>query len=176
MSDPFLICGLPRSRTAWLANFLNYGDVECSHELVHELSVSGMHRFITRSSQKYAGNSDTMQSLLMPDILRLMNPPIVVVQRDPIAVAASLTALGLHTSLQLMQMLQMGLEYVKGLPRCLTVRFEDLSNPETGEAILKHVAPCEPFNRWRFTQLCGWNVQVTKGKLMKILEKVKEDF
>lgn len=28
----FLVLGLPRSRTAWLANFLTYGDITCSHE------------------------------------------------------------------------------------------------------------------------------------------------
>ena len=32
MSSNFLILGLPRSRTAWLANFLTYGDVTCTHE------------------------------------------------------------------------------------------------------------------------------------------------
>jgi hypothetical protein len=28
----FLVLGLPRSRTAWLANFLTYGDITCTHE------------------------------------------------------------------------------------------------------------------------------------------------
>jgi len=28
----FLVLGLPRSRTAWLSNFLTYGDVTCTHE------------------------------------------------------------------------------------------------------------------------------------------------
>jgi hypothetical protein len=32
MSNNFLVLGLPRSRTAWLANFLTYGDITCTHE------------------------------------------------------------------------------------------------------------------------------------------------
>jgi len=28
----FLVLGLPRSRTAWLSNFLTYGDISCTHE------------------------------------------------------------------------------------------------------------------------------------------------
>lgn len=28
----FLVLGLPRSRTAWLSNFLTYGDITCTHE------------------------------------------------------------------------------------------------------------------------------------------------
>src|SRR5580700_9385789 len=31
---PFIIMGLPRSRTAWLAAFLTDGDVHCHHELM----------------------------------------------------------------------------------------------------------------------------------------------
>src|SRR5581483_3193569 len=33
---PFLIVGLPRSRTAWLAAFLTGGEVHCHHELLRQ--------------------------------------------------------------------------------------------------------------------------------------------
>lgn len=34
--EPFLIVGLPRSRTAWLAAFLTDGDTVCHHELIRQ--------------------------------------------------------------------------------------------------------------------------------------------
>jgi hypothetical protein len=179
VSQPFLICALPRSRSAWLANFLNYGEVECSHEMMSELSVNGIHRFLTLAETKFAGNSDTMQALMMPDIMREFGsnqPRILVVERPPAEVAKSLTAIGLPTTPALMEVLQHGLEYVKALPNVLVVPYHELSVPKVGEAILEHVAPGEPFNRHRFSQLCGFNVQITKSRLMKILNNVKENY
>jgi len=32
MQSPFLVLGLPRSRTAWLSRFLNYGEWTCGHD------------------------------------------------------------------------------------------------------------------------------------------------
>jgi len=29
---PFLVCGMPRARTTWIAKFLSYGDTVCEHE------------------------------------------------------------------------------------------------------------------------------------------------
>lgn len=57
---PYFIIGLPRSRTAWLANLLTYGNSYCWHEASRYVAGMAMlPAFMNRRRAKYRGNSDS---------------------------------------------------------------------------------------------------------------------
>ncbi|MDX1811031.1 MAG: hypothetical protein R3240_03730, partial [Gammaproteobacteria bacterium] len=61
----FLILGLPRSRTAWLANFLTYDGLFCFHEATNGCSS------IQEYKEKVAGKGDANTGLGFFDIDKL---------------------------------------------------------------------------------------------------------
>ena len=62
----FLISGLPRSRTAWLANFLSNGDSLCSHSclLDYDLDMARLLAHFDTVSHLYQDVGDACPSLL----------------------------------------------------------------------------------------------------------------
>lgn len=173
MSRPFLICALPRSRTAWLANFLTFGDIECGHELCAELSVAGLENYLTRSNTPFSGNADTGASVSMAEIrIRMPVTPIVVVKREPRDVQQSIKRMGINLPGHCLDFLVSCLEEVQQLPGTVAVRYENLDSERTMAYLQSFLAPGEPFNALRFQFLKGLNVQVTSERLAEILKKV----
>jgi len=56
---PFFILALPRSRTAWLANFMTYGGHFCYHE-----GMNGCHT-VAQYKEKIAGKGDSSTSAIL---------------------------------------------------------------------------------------------------------------
>ena len=81
----FLITGLPRSRTAWLANFLTFGQAFCFHDgLQHCREIGDLENLFWNAGAEVVGDSDSgllyvAEALphLFPDV------PLVLVERDP---------------------------------------------------------------------------------------------
>lgn len=74
----FFILGLPRSRTAWLANFLTYGKTFCHHE-----GMNGC-RSIEEYRKKIGSNGDAGTGLMLLDLDRLFpESPRVIIESDP---------------------------------------------------------------------------------------------
>lgn len=75
----FFVCGLPRSRTAWLANFLTYDKRFCFHEGLYGCNSIDQYR------QKLGDNKgDSSTALMLLDINRLFpDAPVVIIQSDP---------------------------------------------------------------------------------------------
>lgn len=72
----FFITGLPRSRTAWLANFLSTGDVIC----LHEATVQEFEDVIASGNYTHVGLAHTKLYEIM-DIAGAS--PVLVIDRDP---------------------------------------------------------------------------------------------
>lgn len=176
MSEPFLIFALPRSRTAWLANFLNYGAVECGHELTSGLCQDGLRQHLTGSAKAYAGNSDTGQALIANELLDLLpSARVVVVYRDERDVCASLSRIGLPVTPHMLAAHQNALDQLSRRAGTLTVDFEDLAAESAARAILAHVAPAEPFNRYRWQTLQGFNVQITRDRIQQLVRLAEKN-
>lgn len=174
MSLPFLILGLPRSRTAWLANFLTFGEIRCGHEMTSQFSVHGLFDELSGENVRYSGDADTAATMFLPDILRYMpDIPIVVVRRDTKGVLASLRKLGLNLTDHQLRPMMDGLCEAAKLENTLTVRYEDLSGESTLKAIQSHCAPGEPFDRQRVNMLRNLNVQVTRARWAELFERAK---
>jgi len=87
----FLVTGFPRSRTAWLANFLTYGESFCFHEAINGCyDWKTYFKKLSNVNCKYVGNSDSGVALSplvkqMPEIM-----PVVIIERDKLDVIDSL--------------------------------------------------------------------------------------
>ena len=153
---PFLVLGLPRSRTAWLSRFLTYGDVICGHdELRHCRSMDDVRSWF---AQGLVGSAETAAApfwrlfdKIAPDV------QIVVVRRSVEDVVESLMALpGVVFDMVLltheMRKLDRKLDQIEArADNVLSVQFDDLVNEATCRAVFHHCLPHE-WNQahWQF--------------------------
>lgn len=167
MKGSFLIVGYPRSRTAWLANFLTYGNVACAHETLSECArPRNLPGHIRALGHAYCGSAETAAPLFIREIVEAMpEAKIVFVKRPAHEVSASLLKLGMDASVS---WADAGLEYALKLPQTLVVRFEDMDRMNVIKMAQEHVAPGEPFNVQRFQMLRDFNVQITPARWAKL--------
>lgn len=167
MKGSFLIVGYPRSRTAWLANFLTQGNIACGHEMLSECTLPRHLAGHIRSLGKfYCGSAETAAPLFMPAIVESMpDAKIVFVKRPAADVSASLQRLGMDWQTS---WADEGLEYAMKLPQTLVVRYEDLDRMKVLQSIQQWVAPHELFDVRRFQMLRDFNVQITPARWEKL--------
>jgi len=79
----FFVAGLPRSRTAWLANFLTCGERFCFHEALNGCDSIEQYR------QKLGPDKgDSSTGLMLIDLNKLYpDAPVVIIESDPEAAA-----------------------------------------------------------------------------------------
>jgi hypothetical protein len=85
VNAPFFITGLPRSRTAWLANYFTNGDVFCYHDAFKDtVSVDKLAKLLDRGEQvRYFGDSDSGLLLHAAELKkRFPKSPWLFVRRD----------------------------------------------------------------------------------------------
>jgi Sulfotransferase domain len=92
----FFVMSLPRSRTAWLANFLTYEDSYCFHEgLLQVPSPLHFRELFSSTGKSVVGNSDCGNVFFINEILDTFpDAKFVVVDRPPEEVVDSLQAMG----------------------------------------------------------------------------------
>ena len=75
----FFVAGLPRSRTAWLANFLSYDSFFCFHEGIN--GCRSMNEYKMKLGTSYG---DSCTGLMILDIEKhFPKAPIVIIESDP---------------------------------------------------------------------------------------------
>ena len=57
MTAPFIVFSLPRSRSAWVARFLSYGEKRCGHDVATE--CGSLAELTGRLHGEYAGTAET---------------------------------------------------------------------------------------------------------------------
>jgi hypothetical protein len=89
----FFITGLPRSRTAWFANYFTYGEHLCFHDLTARCrEVRDMEDWL-KSFDGWCGNADSGLMAIAPDVARRYpGARWLLVDRSPAEVARSLGA------------------------------------------------------------------------------------
>lgn len=75
MPKHFLITGLPRSRTAWLAAFMSAGNCVCLHEPRNWESV------FASDGPKFVGISDSGLGFQLGRIMQDYDMPVLIVER-----------------------------------------------------------------------------------------------
>lgn len=150
-SVDFIVIGLPRSGTTWLANWLTTDTTICLHD-----PFSGALPEEWRGHGKRLGISCT-GAYLMPSWLSAQNCSVAVIERDPGEVDASLT--------------RMGLPAISPRARCLFAtakgrrwRYQDIWNEARAREIWTFLLPDIAFDAQRYRLLSQMQIQPHMGK------------
>lgn len=165
---PFFVTGLPRSRTAWLANFLTAQGALCMHEgLLHGVDMA-LRWLIRGGAPGRRGLSDSILPLYWPQISKPFGDcRLVIVERDPAECWISLLdylekhEVQVHrpTLEERFVLIKSHLTDMKMFSPHIVVRFEDLGNLGVLSDIWEHCLPGLPFDADRAALLQRLNVQ-----------------
>lgn len=152
MNPDFIVLGLPRSGTTWLANFLTTDRSLCLHDPFNELPehwpLDGRRWGISCTG-----------AYMLTGWLKRQQCPVAVIERDPTECAASLRVAGY------------GSGDVSGLLPCFMAakgrrfRFADLWTETGARSLWEHVLPGLPFDGIRYRLLAEMNVQPHKWEV-----------
>jgi hypothetical protein len=164
----FLVLGLPRSRTAWLSQFLTYGDHICGHEeLRHCRSLDDVKSLL---SMPHWGSAETSAAPFWRLASRLSPELRVVVIRRPVDdVVNSLASFGFDSAVMhpAMRKLDAKLtQLAKRFPNVLEIQFNDLNSEETCKAVFKHCLPYS-WDRLHWATLAEQNIQCNMMEIVR---------
>jgi GNAT superfamily N-acetyltransferase len=161
-TPPFVVFGLPRSRTYWLSRLLNYGGWTCGHDEVrHARSLDDIRSWLAMPC------TGTVETAAAPywRLLRHYRPDarIAVVRRPVEEALASLLQLRLghvpDLALAALRHLDRKLEQIeRRCPGALSVSHDDLATEAGCAAIFEHCLPYRHDPAW-WTQVSALNLQ-----------------
>ena len=147
---PYFIASLPRSRTAWLANFLTYGPSFCFHEPMNQVSLAQYPWLLGSVGTEFAGSSDSVNTLVMEQLIDMFpDAKIVVIKRDIGRVKESLKNMGLPFTGTWLEKMDTALNRVIDVYRPLVIPYADFDAAK----IWTYLFPKVPLNGRRLEQL-----------------------
>lgn len=162
---PFIIYALPRSRTAWLAAFLTYGEWVCHHEqaifLRHPSDIK------ERFSRAKTGYAETAAAAGWALIHRACPDVREVVIRRPVedviesVMAVDISGVAVYDRRRLEAGMKRGirsLERISAHPGVLTVNYADLEREDVCAEIFEHCLPYR-FDRDWYRSMAPKNIQ-----------------
>ena len=166
MSGKFLITGLPRSRTAWLAVAATRADIVCHHEPSAWLKDEAALTALWGAHGPPVGISDSALGIILPKILKDHGPRTVIVQRHPNGVVRSMEAYLAAGGITMPEgliarrtaTLARVLASCEGSPLVRVVAYENLRHIETVKSVLEWLTPGAPLPGL-LGQLMHMNVQ-----------------
>jgi hypothetical protein len=168
----FFILSLPRTRTAWLANFLTYENSYCFHEgFLGCKSVSTLYKRFEATGKPIVGNSDC-GNILFIDELRETFPlsKLVIVERPIGEVIDELHEIGMmNCDPEVLELAAQELAFVKRSMNALVVDYKDLD-----ENACRHIwRYCidTPFDETRWRMLDGMDIQIIPSKKQADIHK-----
>lgn len=170
---PFIVLGLPRSRTFWLSRFLTYGNWHCGHEEArHGRSLGDAQAWL---SQDFTGTAETGIARWWR-LLRHFQPDIrIAVVRRPVAdVVRSLLALDMRGVCTFdrglleagLRRMDRALDQIERMPGVLSVGFADLADEATCARVFEHTLQL-PHDHDHWAALAPVNLQCNMPALMR---------
>lgn len=168
---PFLITGLPRSRTAWLSVVTTGPHSFCHHEpLTHTSSFEEYEEFWTKPNVPFVGISDSGIVPQLGRVLVQIEPQTLIVRRDIVQVKASLRKAFADYEMdhkigdKYLDTCESELKKWLTHPLVRVVEFEELRDAMTVDKCIKWLMPQNdiPFNR----ALMDLNIQADVKKVM----------
>lgn len=168
----FFVTGLPRSRTAWLANFLTCGESFCFHEAIRDAdSLDDLKKMLSNSKYRYTGSSDSSLPLFADKVLKIFpDSRLVVIERDSNEVLNSLSkAFPEFTSQKIdpqktMELMVNALKQFKSKYNPLVIQYEELNDVNVCRKLWNYLLPDIEFDyeRWKLLNLLKVDIQKTK--------------
>lgn len=128
--SPFLVVGLPRSRTAWLANFLSYGESFCYHEpTIGCADVADLRMGLYNGHRPVMGGADT-GALFIIDQIKASMPDLrlLVIERSVEDVFRSCEKAGLPVVREDLEREHQTMRLSASLDGAKRVRFDEIDN------------------------------------------------
>jgi hypothetical protein len=171
---PFVVFALPRSRTRWLAAFLNYGDWSCGHdEIRHVRSLDDVKSWL---AQPCTGTVETAGASFWR-LLMLYRPDarVVTIRRPVEEVLCSFAKTGMDalspgTLRGLMYRLDHKLDQIEHrVPGTRSFAYEDLKNENICADIFTHCLPYTFDQAW-WDEYDHRNIQINLTHLLRYFE------
>lgn len=166
MAEPFIVYGLPRSRTAWLAAFLTYRDWRCGHEeAVNMRSMADVRGFFaqprTGAVETGAAQGWWLIRHHVPNIrMAVIRRPVAQVVESMMAV--DVAGVATYDEEKLWRIMRYGermLAQISAQPGVLTVEFDELAEVQGCAALFEHCLPY-PFDAAWWHDMRDQDIQV----------------
>lgn len=171
---PFIVLSLPRSRSAWIARFLSYGDMRCGHDLA--TTCETVKEFTNLLGAEYAGTAETGAVVGWRAIRRLRPDLKIAVIRRPVdEVYHSLARFGVGSPALMAELSKRDamLDEVGRLRGVRSFSFSDLNSVTSCQELFEHCLG-SPFD-WEWWEcLANVNVQVDVPGRLKYLADNRE--
>lgn len=171
MGRPFLITGLPRSRSAWFAALCNtVPDAICYHEPLIKLERwQSIETLLRNQGTAFTGAADHALGFHLPELIAMLDPLVLIVTRPREEVEASLAALFPKApQSRYLEVLERRLDAVPSSDRVKRVAFAELARLGTTFACVRHLMPgAEPSHR-KLMELHWMNVQADLPHAMNV--------
>ena len=171
MIQPFLITGLPRSRTAWLTALCNtVPGALCRHEPTQDWPAwQTCFTAWREEAHPFAGFSDHVLGLHLAEIVREIGPRVLVVERDAASVERALARVlpGVNAR-PLLAVLADRLRAARGLPGVKVVPFAALRHCSAALDCLGHLLPGAAIDPAKVRAMLHLNVQADMGRTTEI--------
>lgn len=169
----FFITGYPRSRTAWLANFLTYKDSFCFHDGMEycEFDPSKLPKFLESVRERYIGNSDSSILYFHKEIYKEFPlAKFVLIEREFDSALDSLESVfGPGPELRyVMRIAREKMEEFKRDIKPLTIKFEDLEKMNVCKELWEYCIPDIPFNPQRWVMLDKLEIVINPKQIENI--------
>lgn len=167
MSAPFLVTGLPRTRSAWLAVVATIDRSLCYHEPTSWLPRwQDVFDLWNASTHRYTGISDNALGFHLPEIIARIAPRVLIIERDIGEVEASLDeALGMGR-LNYCALLQSALDYDH--PLIMRIPYAYLKDDRTVAECLTHLMPDLAVDMVRIKELQRMNIQTDMSRVKRL--------
>ena len=169
-SKPFLVFGLPRSRTAWLSHFLAPRPGAVGHDT--GIDCKSISDFIGQfyGANRLAGSCETGAMMAWRVIKHKMpEAKLVVINRSTMDVAFSLGRCGLFPGLLELEQRKTYLEAISRLDGVKTYSFQQLARKDVCEQLYEFCND-EPAPTGWWEYYADFNIQVDMEKRMAKLE------
>jgi hypothetical protein len=163
VSEPFLITGLPRSRTAWMAEVATFGRAVCFHEPMARLERWSeiFALWGAQSGACFVGIADHGLGFFLPEIMRRAAPRTLIIERPIEEVEASLDLIGVPGSRLFLELLSKALAYPH--PRIGRVPYASLSDSNVVRYCLQWLMPGAPIDIDRIAAMQRENIQALEN-------------
>jgi hypothetical protein len=174
----FLILSLPRSRSAWLAHYLNYPMARplmpVGHDILNECRDVQM--FLDSYRHGMWGSIETGGASLWPIVRDEMPECRIILVRRPLHdVYRSLAAAGVSPDLGILAELDQHLNFASADPSITSVPYDLLSDPGVGKWVFEYCLELDWDEEW-WTRLVQMNIQVDMGAWLERLESRREQY
>lgn len=164
----FIIYALPRSRTAWMAHWLNGGATVAS--VCHDLAprCASMRDFFAQFNSGMVGTVETA-AIIGWRVIQEVKPGLkVAVIRRPVAeVINSLARFDIHNNAELYHRAAL-LDEVSALPGVLTLNWDALSDLDSARLLWGHLRG-EGFDPEYWDRCCDVNIQINVYQMQRYL-------